>query len=291
MSATPTDQASSLRRRIRGYALASPSLLLILALLAVPLVQMVDASFRRQDFGLLLPGFTLENYRAILSSASSLELFAKTGFAAFLVTALCALLGFPVALLIASAQPRQKPFLYFLVAAPLLVNTVVRSYGWLLMLGNQGVVNMVLKAAGLIDKPIALSGNMTGMVIAATQVFLPFMILSLVASLEAINPHLLESAETLGASGLRRFRDITLPLAMPGLIAGSALVFSLMLGAIITPLMLGGSAIRYLSIAIYTDAMVLFDLPHATAFSVILLAVVIGLYIVQSRYIRSYKDR
>ncbi|QCI67019.1 ABC transporter permease [Phreatobacter stygius] len=278
------------RRGLRIAGLAGPALLVILLLLAVPLVQMVDASFRRQDFGILLPGFTLDNYRQILASAQYAELFYKTGFAAALVTLLCALLGFPVALMIASAPARRKPILYFLVAAPLLVNTVVRSYGWLLMLGNRGVINASLMSLGVIDEPLPLSGNTLGMVIGATQVFLPFMILSLAASLEGIDQRLLESAEILGAGRARAFRDITLPLAMPGLIAGSVLVFSLMLGAIVTPLMLGGTAIRFLSVAIYTDALVLFDLPRATALSVVLLVVVIAIYALQRRFVRSYKD-
>ncbi|MBN8943100.1 MAG: ABC transporter permease [Rhizobiales bacterium] len=291
LATSPSARARLRSRRLRIAGLASPALLVILLLLAVPLVQMVDASFRRQDFGILLPGFTLDNYRQILASAQYAELFYKTGLAAALVTVLCALIGFPVALLIASAPARRKPILYFLVAAPLLVNTVVRSYGWLLMLGNRGVINSLLMSAGIISEPLPLSGNTLGMVIGATQVFLPFMILSLAASLEGIDGRLLESAEILGAGRIRAFRDITLPLALPGLIAGSVLVFSLMLGAIVTPLMLGGTAIRFLSVAIYTDALVLFDLPRATALSVILLIVVIAVYALQRRFIRSYKDQ
>lgn len=283
------------RRRWRAQAwrsalLSLPALLVIVVLMLVPLIQMVDASFRREEFGMLLPGFTLDNYREILASAQYAELFAKTGLAAALVTALCALLGYPVALLIATAAPARRPLLYFLVAAPLLINTVVRSYGWLLMLGNRGVVNSILMASGLASAPIPLSGNTLGMVIGATQVFLPFMILSLVASLQAIDGRLLESAAIMGAGRVRTFLDITLPLSLPGLIAGSVLVFSFMLGAIITPLMLGGTAIRFLSVAIYTDALVLFNLPRATALSVVLLVVVILIYALQRRFVRSYKD-
>jgi putative spermidine/putrescine transport system permease protein len=284
-------QAAATRRVVGASALASPAVLLLVVLLAIPLVQMVDASFRREDFGVLLPGFVLDNYRQILGSAEYFELFYKTGFAALTVTLTCALLGFPVALQIAAAPPHRKALFYFLVAAPLLINTVVRSYGWLLMLGNRGVINSLLMASGLTERPIPLSGNMLGMIIGATQVFLPFMILSLVASLENIDRRLLESADILGAGPIRRFWDVTFPLALPGLIAGCVLVFSLMLGAIITPLMLGGTAIRYLSVAIYTDALVLFNLPRATALSVVLLCVVLVIYALQRRFIRSYKER
>lgn len=271
--------------------LASPALLLIAALLILPLIQMVDASFHKEDFGVLLPGFTLDNYRLILGSGEYFELFYKTAGVALAVMLLCGALGFPVALLIASSSPRKKALFYFLVTAPLLINTVVRSYGWLLMLGNRGVINSTLMSLGVTEQPIPLAGNLVGLIIGATQVFLPFMILSLTASLESIDRRLLESASILGATRIRAFFDVTFPLAVPGLIGGSVLVFSLMLGAIITPLMLGGTAIRYLSVAIYTDAMVLFNLPRATALSVVLLLVVVVLYALQRRFIRSYKDR
>lgn len=285
-------QITFARRKLVGSGiLASPAILMIVALLAIPLIQMVDASLRREDFGVLQEGYTLQNYREILGSSRYFEIFYKTGGIALLITLLCGLLGFPIAIMIAAAKPRTKALLYFLVTAPLLINTVVRSYGWLLMLGNRGVINSLLMSLGLTEHPIPLSGNTFGLIVGGTQVFLPFMILSLVASLETIDRRLLESADILGAGRIRAFFDITLPLAMPGLIGGSVLVFSLMLGAIITPLMLGGTAIKYLSVSIYTDAMVLFNLPRATALSVVLLSVVIILYALQRRFVRSYKDR
>ncbi|MBR0725509.1 ABC transporter permease [Bradyrhizobium manausense] len=271
--------------------LGAPALAATAALVAAPLAQMFDASLRHQDFGILQPGFTLENYRALLGSVQYAELFYKTIAAAALVTMLCALFGFPVALHIAAAGPRHRAFLYFLVTAPLLINTVVRSYGWLLMLGNRGLINTVLIATSITSEPLPLSGNLLGMVIGATQVFLPFMILSLTTSLDGLDSRLIESAGILGASRIRTFLDVTLPLTVPGLIAGSVLVFSLMLGAIVTPLMLGGSAIRYLSVTIYTDAFVLFDLPRATASSAILLLAVTCLYALQRHFIRSYQDK
>lgn len=279
------------RKLLGSGLLASPAILMIVALLAIPLIQMVDASFRREDFGVLQEGYTLQNYREILGSSRYFEIFYKTGGIALLITFICGLLGFPVAIVIAAARPRTKALLYFLVTAPLLINSVVRSYGWLLMLGNRGVINSLLMSFRLTEDPIPLSGNTFGLIIGGTQVFLPFMILSLVASLETIDRRLLESADILGAGRIRAFFDITLPLAMPGLIGGSVLVFSLMLGAIITPLMLGGTAIKYLSVSIYTDAMVLFNLPRATALSVVLLSVVIILYALQRRFVRSYKER
>lgn len=263
-----------------------PALLLIVVLMVVPLADMMVTSFRRENFGQIQPGFTFANYTELLSQGATLELFFNTFFIASLVTFFCCLLGFPVAAAIVRAPEKWRGILYFLVAAPLLVNTVVRSYGWLLILGRKGLFNTLLLASGIIESPLALSGNSLGLVISATQVFLPFMILSLVTSLLAIDRRMLESADVLGAGPVRAFLTITLPLAIPGLIAGSVLVFSMMLGAFVTPLLIGGTAIKYLSVAVYTDALVLFNLPRATALSLLLMLAVLAVYFLQKRLTR-----
>jgi putative spermidine/putrescine transport system permease protein len=271
------------------WALLVPGLVFVIAALLLPLVDMLVISFRGESFGQILPGFTLKNYATFFSDSTYLQLFLQTFGAAALVTLLCILLGFPVASLIADAPAKWRGLLYFLVAAPLLVNTVVRTYGWLLILGRKGLVNESLTGLGLIDTPLALSGNYVGLVIGGTQVFLPFMILSITTSLVAIEKSLLEASAILGAGPVRRFFDVTLPLAMPGVIAGSVLVFSLMLGAFVTPLILGGTAVKYLSVAVYTDALVLFNLPRATALAIVLLAVVLLVYALQKRVMRRYE--
>lgn len=263
--------------------LLCPALALILAILIVPLVELVQASFHRAELGQILPDLTFENYRTVLLSPLYWEIYAKTMGAAALVTVLCAILGYPVAAHLARARKSRQPILFFLIAAPLLINTVVRSYGWLLLLGRKGVVNTILEQLGLIDQPLALSANYIGLIVGSTQVFLPFMILSVAASLQGIDRRLLESADILGASPVYRFLTVELPLAAPGLVAGSVLVFSLMLGAFVTPLMLGGTAVKYLSISVYTDALVLFNLPRAIALSMILLIVVAAVYALQAR--------
>lgn len=263
--------------------LVIPSALLLVALLVVPLSQMLTMSFRTQRLGQVQPGFTTENYQQVLTSGRYFEIFLTTFGIAALVTLLCVAIGYPVAIHLVRAKAPIRTLLYFAVAAPLIVNTVVRSYGWLLLLGNAGLVNIVLMGVGLTDEPVRLSGNLLGLVIAATQVFLPFMILALAASLQTISPAVSEASDLLGASAWQRFWTVTFPLSRPGLIAGSILVFALMLGAFVTPLIVGGSAIPYLSVAVYTDALVLFNLPRATALSVILLLIVVLLFATQNK--------
>lgn len=269
----------------------APALCLMLLLMAVPLADMAIISLKRESFGQLLPGLTLANYTQLLGDLASLQLFVQTFGVAAAVTVLCGLLGFPVASAIASAPPRWRGMLYFLVAAPLLVNTVVRSYGWLLILGRKGLLNTLLVDAGWINAALPLTGNLWGLVIGGTQVFLPFMVLSLATSLLAIDRRLLESADVLGAGRWRSFTSITVPLALPGLVAGAVLVFSMMLGAFVTPLILGGTAVKYLSVAVYTDALVLFNLPRATALSVLLMVVVLTVYGLQKALTRQAEAR
>jgi putative spermidine/putrescine transport system permease protein len=263
-----------------------PALLLVTLLLLIPVAEMISMSFHREEFGQILPGFTLANYVSLLTRSSTLEMMVSTMLIASAVTVITMFLGFPVAAVIASASERWRGVLYFLVAAPLLVNTVVRTYGWLLILGRKGLVNEALLAMKFISEPLALSGNALGMTIGGAQVFLPFMILSLVTALMAIDNRLFEASEILGAGPVRRFFTITLPLAMPGLIAGSILVFSMMLGAFVTPLILGGSAVKYVSVAVYTDALVLFNMPRATTLSLLLMVIVLALYVLQQRLTR-----
>ncbi len=271
------------------WALLGPGLVFIAGLLLVPIIDMTVISFRGESFGQILPGFTLANYASLVRDSTYAQIFLQTFAAAALVTVLCILLGFPVASLIADAPARWRGLLYFLVAAPLLVNTVVRTYGWLLILGRKGVINETLTWAGAIDQPLALSGNYIGLIIGGTQVFLPFMILSIATSLIAIDRCLIESSTILGAGPVRTFLEVTLPLAMPGVIAGSVLVFSLMLGAFVTPLILGGTAVKYVSVAVFTDALVLFNLPRATALAMVLLLAVLLLYALQKRALRRFE--
>jgi len=274
-------------RRVALWLLPLPAVLIVTVLLAIPVAEMIATSFHHEAFGEIVPGFTLANYIEALTRRSTLELMLSTLLIALAVTVITIFLGFPVAAVIAAASPRWRGTLYFLVAAPLLVNTVVRTYGWLLILGRKGLVNEALGALNLIREPLALSGNATGMIIGGAQVFLPFMILSLVTSLMAIDHRLFEAGEILGAGPVRRFFTLTLPLAMPGLVGGSILVFSMMLGAFVTPLMLGGSAVKYVSVAVYTDALVLFNMPRATTLSLLLMVIVLALYVVQQKFART----
>ena len=267
-----------------------PAILLLVGVLVVPLTEIVGASFYRANMGIIGDEFSFDNYRQILTSLLYWEIFLKTIGSALLVTFLCAVFGYPIAAHLVRAPARYQPILFFLVAAPLLVNTVVRTYGWLLILGQVGVVNVVLNQLGLTDGPLRLTSNYFGMIIGSVQVFMPFMILSIATSMRGIDRHVLQAADILGATPAHRLRTIELPLIAPGLIAGAVLVFGLMLGAFVTPLMLGGTAIKYLSVSVYMDSMVTFNLPRAIALSMVLLFVVSLAYTIQAALTKKYSQ-
>jgi putative spermidine/putrescine transport system permease protein len=137
-------------RRLILWLSLLPALLLVLLLLVIPVAEMISISFHREEFGQIMPGFTLANYIDVLTRSSTLEMMVSTILIALAVTGITIVLGFPVAGVIMMAPERWRGVLYFLVAAPLLVNTVVRTYGWLLILGRKGLVNEALMAMKLI---------------------------------------------------------------------------------------------------------------------------------------------
>lgn len=254
------------------------------AVFALPLALLVRMSFNLKTAGQdVVETFSVDNYVDILGDSFYYSVFGTTFAVALGVTAVCLLLGFPVAVAYARARGPRKVLLATIVLGPLLVNVVIRTYGWLVLLANRGLLNEGLRSLGLIDGPIRFLYNPLGVGIGLVHVFLPFMVLSIAAALQNIDLSLTEAAETLGAGKWQVFRRVTLPLALPGVVAGCILVFSASLGAFATPLVLGGTGLRMLVVLIYTNALVLFNWPRSAALAVVLLAVVLGLLWLQTR--------
>lgn len=263
-------------------AIALPAIVLLLVVFVLPVGEMVISSFRS-------PSGTwpsLATYGQLLASRFFVGVFVKTLGLGAVVTGLCLIIGFPLAWAYVHSGPRLRAAVLFAVGAPLLINMVVRVYGWTIILGPGGFVDRVLQYFGVTNPP-QLMYNLTGVIIGMVHIFLPFMVLSLAPSLVRIDPNLYESARTLGAGWWRLHRTVTLPLTVPGIRAGTVLVFALTQGAFITPLVLGGASIQVTATTVYTKALVLFDLPGATAVATTLLAVVLVLVAVQERLART----
>jgi ABC-type spermidine/putrescine transport system permease subunit I len=188
------------------------------------------------------------------------------------VTVLCALLGYPMGYAIARSSGALKALLILLVVAPLLVNVVVRSFGWMVILGGSGAVNAALRALGL--PKAELMYNWTGVTIAMVHVLLPFMVLSVASSLEALDRRIEEAAAVLGAPPLRVFRHVTLPLSTEGLVTGAILVFTLTIGSFVTVLLLGKTSTMVLPLLMYQQLTVSSDWPFAAAMGMTLLVLV-----------------
>ena len=197
------------------------------------------------------------------------------------VAAICVAVSYPVALFLATTRSRYKGLLIAVAIAPLLTSAVVRTYGWMVILGSNGLVNSSLQSLGLIDVPLKLTNNMTGVTIGLIEIFMPYAILAMISGFGRLSPQLEEAAGSLGANKLAVFRRITLPLSLPGILTAFLLVFVLAISTFITPRLLGGGAVQVLATEIYDQTTGVLNWPFAAALSVILLVLfglVIALY-------------
>lgn len=236
-------------------------------------------------------GFSLANYRDIFGNAFFLQTFWTTIKIAGETAILALVLGFPLAYFLSRTRSRWKGLLLFLTLAPILVSVVVRAYGWIVLLSNRGLVNEVLKYAGLIDSPVRMIFNEMGVVIGTAHVLLPFMVLSIMASLQTIDPAYEEAANSLGASPFRVFIDIVVRLAMPGIGAGTLLVFILAASTFVTPILLGGQTVMTIPILAYQQFSSAFNWPFGSALVVCLLVIILVISIIADRMLSLPKAR
>ena len=276
-------------RKITGTLLASPLLLLLLLAYVAPVLLMVPLSLHPYVPGTgIAAGWTLENYSSILTDEYYREVVVRTLVLGFGVTAICLLLGYPLAYYIANAGPKMRLTLTMLVIFPMLLNLVVRSFGWIALLANRGLVNNLLIDIGLIERPIKMMFNLFGLLVGMSHIFLPFMVLMLVPAIQAISKDVQAAAYTLAASRLRVFWSITLPMSAPGILSGSILVFVLTISALVTPRMLGGPTYKVMATLIYDDFLQTLDWPAGAAMSFALTALTLVVIGLSSRVLRRW---
>jgi len=255
--------------------LASPYALFLLVLLIVPFANVAFFSVHSYSpTKILLPELTFDNYRKLFD-LYYLRLFGRTLRLGLVTTIVCVLLGYPLAYFLARARPRVLTIGLFLLIMPLMVSTVIRVFGWIVILGRKGLVNQMLVALGL--EPVKLLYTETAVVIGLVNIFLPFMVLPLMASIERIPPSLEEAAQNLGANWLQTFARVILPLSVPGLISGCLLVYSISISAFVTPALLGNSRERMAAQQIYDEVLVSFNWPSASSLALALVALTLVL--------------
>jgi putative spermidine/putrescine transport system permease protein len=261
------------RQRALRLMLLAPAAGVLIAFLLVPylniLVMSIRPSVQGAPYG---AGFTLANYARFFSDVYYFEQLGNTFAIAAETTLLCLLLGYPVAWHLARGKTRLRALYYGIVLSPLLVGIVIRSYGWTILLGNNGLINRTLVSAGLAGGPLPLMYNRLGIIIALTHVFLPFMILPIMGAIQGIDPALESAARSLGAPRGKVFRRVTLPLSMPGIQAGCILVFVLALSAYVTPLLIGGMRVKTLAVNVVDTLVDQFNWPAGSALALILAA-------------------
>lgn len=251
----------------------------------VPFVANLLWSFRTTVPG-VPPSGTLGHYARLLGDAFYLGVVAKTFLLGAAVTVATLVLGYPMALALARARGAAKGIALFMVIAPLLVSIIVRSYGWLVVLGRAGLVNRTLLGLGVIAEPLDLVHNWTGVIVGLTHVLLPFMVLPIASVLEGLDPALEEAARVHGATPWRTFRTVVFPLSLEGVATGCVLTFMLTIGSFVTVLLLGGKGTMVLPLLVYQEVTVTSDLGFASAIATVLLAIALGLLWVQVRYLR-----
>jgi putative spermidine/putrescine transport system permease protein len=266
--------AAAIRQRKAAWsrlALLAPAAIVLGVFLVIPYVNIIVMSFRVPTVGApYAPGFTLGNYTRILTDSYFLGVLSDTLLLGVTTTIICLALGYPLAYHLARTDSRWKSILYVFVLSPLLVGVVVRSFGWLILLSGNGVVNQTLIASGLLERSMQLMNNKLGVTIALVHVFLPFMILPLIGNIQSIDPNLEAAGRSLGANRLKVFWRIFLPLSLPGIQAGSILVFVLTLSAYVTPVMLGGAQVRTMTVLVVQQLIDVFQWPTGAALALVL---------------------
>ena len=264
-----------------AWGLVGPACLWLLAFFVIPLVLIFRLSF----FGFsptagILSHFQLANYAKIATDDYYVGIFLRTIRISLLVTALTLLLGYPEAYFLTRIRGRARAIVLVAVLSPLIVSAITRTFGWFILLAPNGLVNAAIVGLGLSDTPLKLIYSETGIVIGLTHVLVPFMVLSIYAALQRRDPALVSAAQTLGAGPLRSFLAITLPLSLPGVVAGSVVVFTLSMSAFVTPAILGGTRVRVVAYLVYEEFLFSLNWPFGAALAltlvVITMAVVLG---------------
>jgi spermidine/putrescine transport system permease protein len=277
---------------LQGTALAIPGLAWMVIFLIIPLVLIVVLSFAwrgeygpvdwganaREFFGRL----SLDNYLRLADPLYMGVLWTSLKMAA-VTTGICLVVGYPVAYYLARSGNRFRNLLLFLLLIPFWTNFLIRVYAWMLLLRTQGLINNGLLAVGLIPEPLQIMYTPTAVMIAMVYEFLPFMILPLYTSLEKLDPALLEAASDLYARPVRTFLRVTLPLSLPGVIAGTILVFIPTMGMFVVPDLMGGARTALVGNLVRQQFLAARDWPFGAAASMVLMALTLLATVVYTR--------
>lgn len=280
-----------LKKFLPALLLLLPLLVFVLTFFVVPMLYIFYLSFIDVKEGLNVEEatYSFNNYLKFFADPYYLSSLWLTIKISFYTVVFCLLFGYPVALTMAKSSQKVRSILTLLVVSPLLISVVVRNFGWYLLLLPNGTINTFLLNMGIIDQPIKLLFSEIGVVIGLASAYLPFMILSIATSLYNIDPSLEKASGILGASPIRTFFSIILPLSLPGIVAGTSLVFSVSMSAYVTPVLMGGAGVPVLPVVTYERIMTLFQWTFGSAMSYILLAATLIIVMIFTRTLEKSK--
>jgi putative spermidine/putrescine transport system permease protein len=278
------------RSSLTAAGLVGPATIYVGIGLLVPLAILLRYSLNQFVPGkFMVDALTIENYVKFFTDIYYTAVLTRTVRIAFITTAICLLMGFPLAYVLARTRTRYKNILIMLVVLPLFVGNAVRAAGWMVAFGNKGVINASLMSLGALNEPLEIMFTEVAVIIGITAVNLPFMVLTLQSVIEGIDRSIEEAAFNLGATPLRMARRVLLPLAMPGVLAGTILTFILAMNAYATPVLLGGPRFQMMGPLVYGQFVQQNNWPFGGAIAFILMTATLILtlianWVVQQRY-------
>ncbi len=273
----------------KGKLLVAPGMLWLAIFFALPMLIVVAVSFAtRNSYGQVIFNFTLANYQRFFE-ALYLRIFATTIFTAIVTTLITFVMGYPLAYTISILPKKWQQPCLILVMIPFWINFLIRSYAWVIILRSQGIINTLLLKIGFITKPLTLLYNDYAVMLGMIYALVPFMVLPIYVSIEQLDKRLLEAASDLGAPPLTAFRKITLPLTMPGIAAGSILVFISSLGMFVVPDIMGGAKSALIGNVIQNQFLAARDWPFGSALSIVLGLLALVLILLYYRTLESQK--
>ena len=261
-----------------------PPMAYLTLFMILPYLDVLTFSFWKVDAYVISREFNLDNYQRVFANPLYRQVIGNSLEIAAIVTVCAILVGYPLAFFLVFVAERHRTLLYFLIIIPLWTSFLLRAYIWKIILGRLGVINSALQSLGLIDEPVSLIlYNQFSVCLTLTYIFIPFVALPVYTSLEKIPKALIEASFDLGATPMKTFRRVILPLSIPGVVAGGIFTFALSFGDFVSPTLLGGPSGIMISNIIIGQFGAAFDWPFGSALAVIVLLVVLLLVVSASR--------
>lgn len=278
-------EVNTIRRKSSRKILIYPPMIYLLLLYIIPVGIMILYSFWGTDIkGEIIKSWSFEQYLKIFLSPTYLKTLGKSLLMASSVTVLCLSMAYPVAFFIARIAPQSiKYLLLLLIIVPSWVSFLIRTYSWMIMLGEKGMLNFLLVKLGVLSEPFSILFSLPAVFIGLTHIYFPFMFLPIFVSIEKISSNILEMAECLGASMFQKIRRVILPMSMPGIVSGAVIVFVPSIGEYVIPMILGGSKGLMYGNLIQSSFGTL-NWPLGSALAVFLLIIVLSVFFTFTRF-------